>query len=164
MFSFAAKSTWKLAEVSVKRTVPAHIVRPPYAMGIPIIPKDVIEIRSAEEIDAMRRVGNFTSKIRALSGRHCIVGNTTDAVDKAVHEAVVKNGFYPSPLGYRDFPKSCCTSVNQVVCHGIPDSRPLEDGDIINVDVSCYKDEFHGDCSATFLVGNVDAEAKKWLN
>jgi methionyl aminopeptidase len=68
---------------------------------------------------------------------------------------------YPSPLNYRGFPKSVCTSVNNVVCHGIPDDRPLEDGDIINVDVTVYLDGFHGDCSRTFLVGEVDSKGAK---
>lgn len=154
-------STWKLHKVSPSLTIPDHIVKPPYARGIPIADSQHIEIRNAEEIAAMRRVGRFTSQIRALAGRHCKVGVTTDEVDQAVHAASVKHHFYPSPLGYRGFPKSCCTSVNQVVCHGIPDARPLEDGDIVNVDVSTFMDEFHGDCSETFLVGAVDDASRE---
>lgn len=83
------------------------------------------------------------------------VGVTTDEIDSLVHDFIILAGAYPSPLGYGNppFPKSICTSVNEIFCHGIPDSRPLESGDIINVDVSIFLDGFHGDCSATFLVG-----------
>uniref|UniRef100_A0A453PNF1 Methionine aminopeptidase n=1 Tax=Aegilops tauschii subsp. strangulata TaxID=200361 RepID=A0A453PNF1_AEGTS len=88
-------------------------------------------------------------------------GITTDEIDKAVHQMIIDNGAYPSPLGYCGFPKSVCTSVNECICHGIPDSRPLEDGDIINIDVTVYLNGYHGDTSATFLCGDVDDEAKK---
>jgi methionyl aminopeptidase len=88
-------------------------------------------------------------------------GITTDEIDKAVHQMIVDNGAYPSPLGYCGYPKSVCTSVNECICHGIPDSRPLEDGDIINIDVTVYLNGYHGDTSATFLCGDVDDEAKK---
>ncbi|KAM4697469.1 methionine aminopeptidase 1D, mitochondrial isoform 3-T3 [Rhinophrynus dorsalis] len=84
------------------------------------------------------------------------VGMTTEAVDALVHENIIIHNAYPSPLGYGGFPKSVCTSVNNVVCHGIPDSRPLQDGDIINIDVTVYFQGYHGDTSETFLVGNVD--------
>ncbi|KAL0912384.1 hypothetical protein M5K25_018351 [Dendrobium thyrsiflorum] len=90
-----------------------------------------------------------------------IPGLTTDEIDKAVHQMIINNGAYPSPLGYGGFPKSVCTSVNECICHGIPDSRKLEDGDIINIDVTVYLNGYHGDTSATFLCGDVDEEAKK---
>ena len=93
---------------------------------------------------------------RASSGspaRRSRVGITTDALDEIAHAEIVRLGGYPSPLNYRGFPKSICTSVNEVICHGIPDSRPLEDGDIVNLDVTVFLDGMHGDCSATFLVG-----------
>ena len=83
-------------------------------------------------------------------------GITTDEIDRVVHDLSVEAGGYPSPLNYRGYPKSVCTSVNEVICHGIPDSRPLADGDIINVDVTLYRAGVHGDTSATFLVGDVD--------
>nr|CAD7424215.1 unnamed protein product [Timema monikensis] len=89
------------------------------------------------------------------------VGKTTDDIDKLVHKLALDNGAYPSPLHYKGFPKSVCTSVNNVACHGIPDDRPLEDGDIINIDVTVYLNGFHGDCSSTFLVGNVDEKGRK---
>jgi methionyl aminopeptidase len=83
-------------------------------------------------------------------------GITTDALDAVAHEATIEEGAYPSPLGYRGFPKSLCTSVNEVVAHGIPDDRQLEAGDIVNCDVTVYLDGMHGDCSRTFVVGDVD--------
>lgn len=86
---------------------------------------------------------------------------TTDAIDAAVHAATVERGAYPSPLNYRGFPKSCCTSVNEVICHGIPDNRKLRDGEIVNIDITCYFEGYHGDCSETFLVGDVDEEGKR---
>lgn len=90
------------------------------------------------------------------------VGTTTDEVDRIVHEACIDRDCYPSPLNYYGFPKSCCTSVNEVICHGIPDKRPLADGDICNVDVTVYHRGFHGDLNETFCIGEkVRPEAKK---
>uniref|UniRef100_A0A6I8NB24 Methionine aminopeptidase n=1 Tax=Ornithorhynchus anatinus TaxID=9258 RepID=A0A6I8NB24_ORNAN len=86
---------------------------------------------------------------------------TTEEIDSLVHQEIITHNAYPSPLGYGGFPKSVCTSVNNVLCHGIPDSRPLQDGDIINIDVTVYYNGYHGDTSETFLVGNVDKYGKK---
>ncbi|MCO5599232.1 hypothetical protein L7F22_053332 [Adiantum nelumboides] len=88
-------------------------------------------------------------------------GVTTDEIDKAVHKMIVEAGAYPSPLGYGGFPKSVCTSVNDCICHGIPDSRPLQDGDIVNIDVTVYLNGYHGDTSKTYFCGTVDDDAKK---
>lgn len=88
-------------------------------------------------------------------------GITTDEIDRLVFEKIVSVGAYPSPLGYMNFPKSVCTSVNNIVCHGIPDDTPLRSGDIINVDVTVYRNGFHGDCSATFPVGQVADSAAR---
>ena len=90
------------------------------------------------------------------AGRLVSPGVSTDAIDALVTEESIKRGAYPSPLNYHGFPKSCCTSVNEVLCHGIPDSSVLQDGDIINIDITCYYGGYHGDCSETFLVGEVD--------
>jgi methionyl aminopeptidase len=90
-------------------------------------------------------------------------GITTDEIDNIVHEETLKRGAYPSPLNYHGFPKSCCTSVNEVICHGIPDDRKLEEGDIINLDITCYLDGFHGDCSEMFFVGSEPDEKTKDL-
>ena len=84
------------------------------------------------------------------------IGVTTDEIDRIVHDACIERNCYPSPLNYQGFPKSCCTSVNEVICHGIPDKRPLEDRDILNIDVSVYHDGVHGDLNDTVPVGKVD--------
>jgi len=91
------------------------------------------------------------------------VGVTTDEVDRVVHEACIERDCYPSPLGYYKFPKSCCTSVNEVICHGIPDMRQLENGDLCNVDITVYHRGFHGDLNETFLVGDAVSEEKRKL-
>ena len=91
-------------------------------------------------------------------------GVTTDEINRRVHEKITSRSAYPSPLNYRGFPQSCCTSVNEIVCHGIPDDRELEDGDILNVDVSCYFQGFHGDASRMFLVGDVDDEGRRLVD
>ncbi|KAI4490915.1 hypothetical protein M0802_010589 [Mischocyttarus mexicanus] len=90
-------------------------------------------------------------------------GVTTDQLDEAIHDMIINNGAYPSPLNYKGFPKSICTSVNNVACHGIPDNRPLKHGDIINVDVTVYLNGYHGDCSKTFEVGESDPEGKRLI-
>lgn len=96
-----------------------------------------------------------------MAGQMVKPGVTTDSIDKAVHEMIVQGGAYPSPLGYGGFPKSVCTSINECICHGIPDSRPLQDGDIVNIDVTVFLDGHHGDTSRMFLVGDaVTDEAK----
>ena len=83
-------------------------------------------------------------------------GVTTDELDRICHTGYIARGGYPSTLDYKGYPKSLCTSINEVICHGIPDDRPLQDGDIVNCDVTIYLHGVHGDCSATFLVGEVD--------
>jgi methionyl aminopeptidase len=88
---------------------------------------------------------------------------TTEEIDRIVHEATIKRGAYPSPLNYHGFPRSVCTSINEVVCHGIPENRTLREGDILNIDVSCYIGGFHGDNSEMFCVGEVDDAAKKLI-
>jgi len=87
-------------------------------------------------------------------------GVTTEEIDKAVHEFIISQDAYPSPLNYYSFPRSCCTSVNEIICHGIPDTRPLQEGDIVNLDISVYKDGFHGDLNETYFVGAVGESSK----
>lgn len=98
----------------------------------------------------------------ALDAGHAIIrpGITTEEIDKVVHEYIIGHGAYPSPLGYYNFPRSCCTSVNECICHGIPDTRPLAEGDIINLDISCYIDGVHADLNETFLVGTVSESSR----
>jgi methionyl aminopeptidase len=94
----------------------------------------------------------------AAGGAVVAPGVSTDEVDRVVHEYLVAHDAYPSTLGYKGFPKSCCTSLNEVICHGIPDSTVIEDGDIVNIDVTAFIGGVHGDTNATFLAGNVSEE------
>ncbi|KAM7520496.1 hypothetical protein LguiB_019458 [Lonicera macranthoides] len=148
-------------KVSPYRPVPAHISRPPYVNsrkppGIASGP----EVHDEKGIEGMRASGRLAAKVLQRAGTLVKPGITTDDIDQAVHQMIIDNGAYPSPLGYGGFPKSVCTSVNECICHGIPDSRLLEDGDIINIDVTVYLNGYHGDTSATFFCGDVDPEAR----
>ncbi|KAI0082695.1 methionine aminopeptidase [Panus rudis PR-1116 ss-1] len=151
-----------------RREVPAHIKRPDYAEdGMPVSERRLMgqppKILNAEEIEKMRTVCRLSREILDIAASHIKPGITTDFLDEIVHDATIERNAYPSPLNYRNFPKSVCTSVNEVVCHGIPDQRKLQEGDIINIDVSVYYDGFHGDVKATYPVGRIDEEAKKLL-
>ncbi len=141
---------------SPRRRVPAEIRRPPYAISGDPGPSMSSLIRTPAEAEAMRRAGRVAAEVLLEAGAVVGVGVKSDEIDRVVHEATITRGAYPSPLNYRGYPKSVCTSVNEVICHGIPDSRPLADGDIVNVDVTVYMDGVHGDTSATFLIGDVD--------
>ncbi|KRT83730.1 Peptidase, partial [Oryctes borbonicus] len=151
-----------------KRTVPSHIPRPDYAdhpMGYPLSEQAVkgssqIKVLDDEEIEGVRVASKLGREVLDEAARVCDVGVTTDEIDRVVHEACIERDCYPSPLNYYEFPASCCTSVNEVICHGIPDTRPLKDGDICNVDVTVYHKGFHGDLNETFFVGNVDNKHK----
>ncbi len=146
--------------VSPRRAVPASIRRPDYAAsGRPRAAGR--DVKSAEELERLRRACRAAARVMRVAGEAVRAGVTTDALDEIGHEETLRLGGYPSPLNYRGFPKSICTSVNEVICHGIPDSRPLADGDIVNLDVTVYLDGMHGDCSATYLVGEVDASGRR---
>eukprot|EP00566_Odontella_aurita_P037828 CAMPEP_0113530362 /NCGR_PEP_ID=MMETSP0015_2-20120614/2897_1 /TAXON_ID=2838 /ORGANISM="Odontella" /LENGTH=294 /DNA_ID=CAMNT_0000429075 /DNA_START=1408 /DNA_END=2292 /DNA_ORIENTATION=- /assembly_acc=CAM_ASM_000160 len=123
----------------------------------------VIEVKTPEEIVKMRAAGRVAREVLDIAGRAVKVGITTDEIDALVHEESLKRGAYPSPLNYHGFPKSCCTSVNEVICHGIPDNRKLQEGDVINLDITCYLNGYHGDCSEMFVVGEPDDKARKLL-
>ena len=138
------------------RTVPAGIARPEYAASGQPSDRASRAVRTDDEIEAMRRAGQVAADALIEVGRHVRPGITTEELDRIGHDAMVAAGSYPSTLNYRGFPKSLCTSVNDIVCHGIPDSRRLLDGDIVNVDVTAYIGGVHGDTSCTFLVGEVD--------
>jgi methionyl aminopeptidase len=142
------------------RAVPAHIPRPEYVGKKR--PKEWrgSHVQAPETIDRMRVAGRLAAQATQLAGEHCKPGVTTDDIDKVVHDFLCDHGAYPSTLGYKGFPKSCCTSLNEVICHGIPDSTVLEDGDIINVDVTAYIGGVHGDTDATFCVGDASEEAR----
>lgn len=119
-------------------------------------------MQSAETIAKMRVAGRIAAQAMAAGAGAIAPGVTTDEIDKVVHEFLVDNGAYPSTLGYRGFPKACCTSVNEVICHGIPDARPLADGDLVKIDVTAFHDGVHGDNCATYFCGEVD-EASRLL-
>jgi methionyl aminopeptidase len=146
--------------ISPRRGVPAHVARPDYAAsGRPRAQGR--DVKTPEELARLRNACRAAARVLRVTGEAVRPGLTTDALDAIAHQEYVRLGAYPSPLNYRGFPKSICTSVNEVICHGIPDSRALEPGDIVNLDITAYLDGMHGDCSATFLVGEVDAAGKK---
>ena len=120
-------------------------------------------VKSESVIDRLRRACRMAADVLAITARAIDVGVTTDELDAVCHQATISQGAYPSPLNYHGYPKSLCTSVNEVICHGIPDSRPLADGDIVNLDVTVYLDGVHGDTNATFGVGEIDAESQRLI-
>ncbi len=146
--------------LSPARTVPAPIVRPEYVGQKR--PKEWrgSHVSSPETVDRMRVAGRLAAQATQLAGEHCKPGVTTDDLDRVVHEFLVDHGAYPSTLGYKGYPKSCCTSLNEVICHGIPDTTVLSDGDLVNVDVTAYLNGVHGDTDATFCVGEVSEEVR----
>lgn len=152
-----------------RRTVPPHIARPDYAdhpEGVPLSEQRVkgashIKVLDDEEVEGMRLACRLGREVLDEAAKVIDVGVTTDEIDRVVHEACVERECYPSPLNYIQFPRSCCTSVNEVICHGIPDLRPLKQWDICNVDVTVYHRGFHGDLNETFFVGEPKPEAKK---
>jgi methionyl aminopeptidase len=152
--------------VSPMRSVPPHIPRPEYVGRDRPAPYTGPEVKDAETIDAMRRSGKLAAQALVEVSRHVGPGVTTDELDRVGHEFLLDHGAYPSTLGYPGsgrgpvFTKSLCTSVNDVICHGIPDSTVLRDGDIVNVDITAYLDGVHGDTDATYLVGDVDEESR----
>jgi methionyl aminopeptidase len=140
--------------------VPASIARPHY-VGWPAPERYAgDDVQPAEIIEKMRVAGRMAAQAMHAAAEIISPGITTDDLDQVVHEFLIDNGAYPSTLGYRGFPKSCCTSVNEVICHGIPDARPLENGDIIKIDVTAFIGGVHGDTCATFFCGEVDEQAQ----
>jgi methionyl aminopeptidase len=142
--------------VGPMRTVPAGIARPEYAATGEPSSRASRAIRTPDEIERMRVAGRVAAEALIEVGRHIRPGITHDELDRIGHEFMVAAGAYPSTLNYRGFTKSLCTSANEVVCHGIPDSRKLADGDIVNVDITAFIEGVHGDTSCNFLVGDVD--------
>jgi methionyl aminopeptidase len=147
--------------VSPVLPVPEGIARPDYADSGTPGPRHEAMVKSPDVIARMRRAGILAADVLAETCAAVAPGVTTDELDAVAHHAYVARGAYPSTLNYHGYPKSICTSVNEVICHGIPDDRALADGDIVNVDVTAYIDGVHGDCSATVLVGAVDDESRR---
>src|ERR1700730_13428038 len=142
--------------VSPIRSVPEGITRPDYgATGTPR-PRPEPMVKTDEMIERMRRAGRAAAQVLETVGTAIAPGVATDELDAIGHETYVALGGYPSTLNYRGYPKSLCTSVNEVICHGIPDDRRLEEGDIVNLDVTVFVDGVHGDTNATFAVGEID--------
>ncbi|GAV80728.1 Peptidase_M24 domain-containing protein [Cephalotus follicularis] len=148
-------------KLSPYRPVPDHIPRPPY-VNKRITPgiASGSQVHDEKGIECMRASGKLAAQVLEYAGTLVKPGVKTDEIDQAVHQMTIDSGAYPSPLGYGGFPKSVCTSVNECICHGIPDSRALEDGDIVNIDVTVYLNGHHGDTSATFFCGDVENEAR----
>jgi len=144
--------------LSPPRAVPAAIARPEYVGRSGPAHWSGSNVLEPEMIDRIRVAARLAAQALELVGSHVAPGVTTDELDAIGHEFLVDHGAYPSTLGYRGFPKSLCTSINEVICHGIPDSTVVEDGDIVNIDVTAYIDGVHGDTNATFLAGDVSEE------
>lgn len=162
IYVYRDKGQWEIisaaGQVSQERAVPENIQKPPYyfermgsghTLGTP-------EIKTPEQLKHMRESGKLAARILRECGKMAQVGVTTDEIDEFAHNLIIAEHAYPSPLRYAGFPKSLCTSINNVACHGIPDDRPLSNGDIINIDITVFLNGYHGDCSKTFLVGDVD--------
>ncbi|WP_113700707.1 type I methionyl aminopeptidase [Nonomuraea lactucae] len=145
--------------VSPMRKVPAHIERPEY-VGKKRPKTGEPDVKTPETIERMRVAGRIAAQALEEVGRHVRPGVTTDELDRIGHEFLIDHGAYPSTLGYKGYPKSLCTSINEVICHGIPDDTVMRDGDIVNVDITAYIGGVHGDTDATFCVGEVDEESR----
>jgi methionyl aminopeptidase len=146
--------------LSPRREVPASIARPEYVGKLAPAPFTGSEVKTPDVIERMRVAGRIAAQALEEVGRHVAPGVTTDELDRIGHQFVLDHGAYPSTLGYRGFPKSLCTSLNEVICHGIPDSTVVQDGDIVNIDITAYIGGVHGDTNATFLAGDVEEEAR----
>ncbi len=144
--------------VSPMRPVPAHIPRPEYVGKKSPSRSTDPWVQEPEVIEAMRVASVIAARALQAGGETVAPGVTTDEVDRVVHSYLVDHDAYPSTLGYKEFPKSCCTSLNEVICHGIPDSTVIQDGDIVNIDVTAFIGGVHGDTNATFLAGDVAEE------
>jgi len=144
--------------ISPKLVVPASIVKPEY-VGKSAPAKFIgTDVKTPEQVEKIRHSGKIAAQAIELVGRNAKAGITTDELDRIAHQFLIENGAYPSTLGYRGYPKSICSSVNEVICHGIPDDTVLVDGDIVNIDITAYIDGYHGDSNQTFLVGEIKPE------
>lgn len=150
------RSRVEIGSVTPPRAVPDHIIRPDYAVTGTVGTPRTFQIQDDESLVRLRRACKIAAEVLQEAGSAVAPGITTEQIDAIAHEAYITRDAYPSDLHYNGFTKSVCTSVNGVICHGIPDDRPLQDGDIVNIDVTAYSDGMHGDTSATFLVGEVD--------
>ena len=152
-------TTLRPGRISAKRLVPSHIERPEYVgKKYPKIGEP--NVKDADTIERMRVAGRIAARALVEVGEHVEPGITTDELDRIGHDFLVGQGAYPSTLGYRGYPKSLCSSLNEVICHGIPDDTVVNDGDIVNIDITAFIGGVHGDTNATFLAGDVDEESR----
>ena len=150
--------------VTPMRTVPPHIERPHYADTGEVHRRPDTNKPTPEAVANMRIAGRIAAEVLQLVSEHVRPGITTEELDVIAHEACIARNAYPSPLNYHGYPKAICTSVNEVICHGIPDDRRLEDGDIVNLDVTAFIHGVHGDTNATYEVGaNVDDDSRRLI-
>eukprot|EP00796_Vickermania_ingenoplastis_P004089 gene4090-2937_t len=184
--TFKFPGSLRPGKITPCRSVPAHIARPDYATrndGVSASEESdrgrhkavVFNLKSLHEdfrdpnvkqtdILKMKRVCALSREVLDIACAAVRPGITTDEIDRIVHEATIERNMYPSPLNYYSFPKSVCTSVNEIICHGIPDSRELQEGDIVNLDVSSYLDGFHGDLNETVFVGRPDEDSVRLVH
>lgn len=144
--------------ISPTRFVPSTIARPEYVGKAAPAAFTGSDVYPPDAVARIRESGRIAADAIALVGASVRAGITTDELDMIGHEHMVANGAYPSTLGYRGFPKSICSSVNEVICHGIPDDTVLEEGDIVNIDITAFKNGMHGDSNQTFIVGGATPE------
>jgi methionyl aminopeptidase len=146
--------------ISPRRPVPAHIARPEYVDRPGPERFTGSEVKDEDTIERMRVAGRIAAQALQEVGKHVVPGVTHDELDRIGHEFLLDHDAYPSTLGYKGFPKSLCTSANEVVCHGIPDGRVVEDGDIVNIDITGFIGGVHGDTNATFMTPGVTEEVR----
>ncbi|GAA5230353.1 type I methionyl aminopeptidase [Arthrobacter cryoconiti] len=156
----APVGTLRPGVVSALRPVPLAIPRPEYVGNAGPAPFTGSEVKDAATLEKIRIASKIAAQAIVEVGKHIIPGVTTDELDRVGHEFLLDHQAYPSTLGYRGFPKSLCSSINEVICHGIPDTTVVQDGDIINIDITAFKNGVHGDTNFTFLSGDVDEESK----
>eukprot|EP01100_Stratorugosa_tubuloviscum_P011279 TRINITY_DN501_c0_g1_i1.p1 TRINITY_DN501_c0_g1~~TRINITY_DN501_c0_g1_i1.p1 ORF type:complete len:473 (-),score=205.07 TRINITY_DN501_c0_g1_i1:144-1511(-) len=163
--AFSFTGTLRPACVTPMRTVSPHIQRPDYSeTGDPRSERlnrssSTIQVYNGTQIEGIRKACKIAREVLNIAARSLRPGITTDQIDQIVHQEMIARNAYPSPLNYSNFPKSCCTSINEVICHGIPDCRPLQEGDICNLDITAYYNGYHGDVNDTYYIGEVDAES-----
>ncbi|GAA4264892.1 type I methionyl aminopeptidase [Frondihabitans peucedani] len=145
--------------ISPQRPVPASIARPEYVGRVAPAPYDGGDVYDPATVDAIRRSSRIAADAITAVGAAIRPGITTDQLDVVAHDYVTSHGAYPSTLGYRGYPKSVCTSVNEVICHGIPDDTVLQDGDVVNIDITAFQEGVHGDTNRTFVVGEASQDA-----
>jgi methionyl aminopeptidase len=156
----APVGTLQPGEISPMRLVPNLIPRPEYVGKKAPSKHRGGDVQSTETIEKMRIAGRIAAGALAEVGANVAPGITTDELDRIGHEYLLDHHAYPSTLGYRGFPKSLCASLNEVICHGIPDSTVVQDGDICNIDITAFINGVHGDTNATFFSGDVDEESR----